>query len=167
MRIQKKAGHISSYSLIGLELDWLIVEWYECNKRVLRKKTLRGRDIALQFLNENPGLNEGDILYADEIYAVIVRINPCDAIVVRPRNLFETATVCYEIGNKHAALFCEYDDLLIPFERPLFSLFRAQGLLVKKEYRQLLTPLSASVSSHVQPGNNLFSKIMRLTNNSD
>jgi urease accessory protein len=84
--------------------------------------------------------------------------------VIAPQNMFEMASICYEIGNKHLPLFYADDELLIPFEVPIFRLLTAQGFLVKQEDRQLLQPLTTTVTPH--GSESLFSKIMKLTTTS-
>ncbi len=164
MLIQEKIGHIKSYQINNQTIDLLPLEWYEARKRILRKQTSGGREISLKFLNENPELSEGDILYADESTIILVSILPCNCIVMQPKNMFEMASVCYEIGNKHLPLFYETDELLVPFETPLFNLLSVQGYAVRQEERKLLHPLKTTVAPHtVGISDSVFSKIMQLT----
>ena len=164
MLIQYKIGNLKSSNADKGKIDWLELEWHETTKRILRKKTRAGKEVSLKFLNENPALTEGDILYEDEQVIVVVTILSCDVIVVRPTNMFEMASVCYEIGNKHLPLFYESDELLVPFEMPLFRLLEVHGYNVKRDKRKLVQPLKTTVSPHPHPGGEtLFSKIMKLT----
>ncbi len=163
MIIQQKIGNINSTSTGNRHIDWLAFEWYETNKRILRKKTKSGTDVSLKFLKENPALTEGDILYEGAQTIIAVTVLPCDCIVIKPTSMFEMASVCYEIGNKHLPLFYENDELIVPFELPLFRLLSAQGYKVRQEERKLLQPLKTTVSPHEHSGNSLFSKIMKLT----
>jgi urease accessory protein len=146
-------------------IDWLGLEWYESNKRILHKRTQSGVEIALKFLQENPALTEGDVLFEDENTIIAVQILPCDAIVIKPINMFEMASVCYEIGNKHLPLFYENDTVLVPFDAPLFRLLTAQGYSVTQAQKKLVQPLKTSVLPHGNGGQSesLFSKIMKLT----
>ena len=59
----------------------------------------------MKFLKENQNLTQGDILYEDAETIIAVEIQPCDAIVIKPKNNFEIASICYEIGNKHLPYF--------------------------------------------------------------
>jgi urease accessory protein len=88
-------------------------------------------------------------------------------LVIKPANLVEMASVCYEIGNKHMALFIDKEELLVPFEMPLFRLLSAQGYAIKQDKRKLLHPLKTTVAPHAHSNNSLFSKIMQLTNASE
>ncbi|HKB44691.1 MAG TPA: urease accessory protein UreE [Chitinophagaceae bacterium] len=163
MFIQQKTGNINLAVINNRTIDWLALEWYESNKRIQRKRTQSGQELLLKFLNENPLLTEGDILYEDEQIIIAVTILPCEAIVLKPKNMFEMASACYEIGNKHLPLFFEDDEILVPFEMPLSRLLTAQGYEVKQEKRKLLQPLKTTVSPHTHNNESLFSKIMKLT----
>jgi urease accessory protein len=165
MIIREKAGRIGDYRGLPVERDWLDLEWFETRKRILHKKTSGGVDVSMKFLAESPEITEGDVLYADAERLIVARILPCDCIVVKPDSLFETASLCYEIGNKHLPLFFEVDALLVPFDAPFYRLLVAQGYPVLREERKLLQPLKTTVSPH-SSGNSgsLFSKIMQLTN---
>lgn len=165
MIIKEKAGRIADYEGLNITPDWLDLEWFETSKRILHKKTSRGMAVSMKFLAESPQITEGDVLYADAERLIVARILTCECIVVKPGSLFETASLCYEIGNKHLPLFFQDDALLVPFEMPLYRLLTAQGYAVLREDRKLLQPLKTTVSPHAS-GNSgsLFSKIMQLTN---
>jgi urease accessory protein len=164
MLIQQKLGNIRTIDLNNRSIDWLQLEWFETSKRILRKQTRSGNDIALKFLDKNPALTQGDVLYEDETIILAIDILPCEVLVIQPANLFEMASVCYEIGNKHLSLFYEKDELLVPFEMPLFRLLSAQGYAIKQDKRKLLHPLKTTVAPHAHSNSSLFSKIMQLTN---
>ena len=164
MLVQKKIGNINYYTIDSKAIDWLQLEWHETRKRILRKQTGGGKEVSIKFLNDNPALTEGDILFEDDSTIIAVSVLSCECIVVMPVNMFEMASVCYEIGNKHLPLFYEDESLLVPFDAPLMKLLSAQGYEVKKEERKLLQPLKTTVSPHSDSNNSLFSKIMKLTN---
>ncbi len=164
MLIKHKIGNLNNTETSGKKIDWLALQWYEARKRILRKKTTNGEEILLKFLNENPALTEGDILFADDSHIIAVSILPCNCMVVQPKNMFEMASVCYEIGNKHLPLFYEAEQLLVPFEKPLYNLLLAQGFEVKEENRKLLQPLKTTVSPHANLNSeSLFTKVMKIT----
>ncbi len=163
MLIQEKIGNTDAYNLRHKTIDWVLLHWYETNKRIQRKKTNAGKEISLKFLNDNPSLTQGDILFEDEQTIIAVEVLPCDCLVVMPKNMFEMASVCYEIGNKHLPLFFEKNELLVPFEQPLYKLLTAQGYVVKQEQRKLLQPFKTTVAPHGSESTTLFSKIMKLT----
>jgi len=165
MLIKEKIGNINFFATNNRKIDYLPLEWYETNKRILHKKTISGTEITLKFLNESQQLTEGDILYEDDFTLIVIEVKEYDAIIIHPKTMFEMASVCYEIGNKHLPVFYQKDEILVPFEAPLFNLVVAAGYEVTREKRKLVNPLKTTVSPH---GNNatgtIFSKIMKLTN---
>lgn len=164
MQILQKKGNLDSTPAGKSRIDWLELEWYEAGKKILRKHTVSGKEIAWKSLNETTPLTEGDILYRDEKIVIAVSIIPCEVLVISPKNFFEMASVCYEIGNKHLPLFYEKDELLVPYEKPLFRLLSAQGYTVRQEKRKLLQQLRTTVSPHGHSeSKTLFSRIMKLT----
>jgi len=167
MLVQQKLGNINS-SKTNKNIDWLDLEWHEANKRILHKKTRGGKDVTMKFLKENQNLTEGDIIYEDAETIIAITIQLCEVIVIKPKNNFEIAAICYEIGNKHLPLFFHQDELLIAHEAPLFNLLSSLGYEVKKENRKLINPLKTSVASHAHSGSeSLFSKIMKLSTASE
>lgn len=173
MLIQEKIGHIGSFVIEGREIDRLGVEWYETGKRVMRKLTRDGREVALRFLRESPSLAEGDVLYADESVMIVVEIVPCSVLVIPMVSLSAVASVCYEIGNRHLPLFLEDGVLLAPFEEPLYRWLVAAGYDVSTAERKLLYPLRSTVAAHghvaagaggSHGGGSLFSRILQITN---
>jgi len=164
MIIQQKIGQLDSFDTNGREIDFLFLEWYEARKKILIKLTTGGIEISLKFLNESTVHTEGDVLFADDSSIIAVSILPCDCIVIQPATMFEIASVCYDIGNRHLPLFYDAEELLVPFEKPLYSLLKAQGYSVKQESRKLLQLLKTTVAPHTGSSDSLFKKIMKLTN---
>lgn len=148
MLITQKIGNLAAFDIRDRTVDSIQIKWYEARKRILIKTTISGTEITMKFLDENPELTEGDILFVDDRTVIAVVIEPCDCIVIRPKTNFEIATACYEIGNKHLPLFFDNDDLLVPFEKPLFNLLQVEGYDVREDNRKLLRPLKTTVSPH-------------------
>jgi urease accessory protein len=164
MLVQQKIGNIASVPIRERNIDRLDLEWYETGKRILRRRTQGGKDIALRFLKESPAFTQGDILYEDEQELIVVELLACETIVIRPPSLFAVASVCYEIGNKHLPLFLEGEELLVPYDEPLFHQLAAGGYTISKEIRKLLYPLKTTVAAHAQMGSGLLSRILQSTN---
>jgi urease accessory protein len=164
MLIKEKLGSLASLDMNGRDVDKLPLEWYECSKRILHKRTESGREVTIKFLKEAQNLKQDDVLYADQALIVVVEILPCEAIVLQPASMYEMAFVCYEIGNKHLPLFYQDDALLVPYEAPTYRMLKASGFDVAVESRKLLNQLRTSVSPHAHGGGeSLFSKILKLT----
>lgn len=163
MIVQEIIGNKSDYPTAGLETDLLELEWYETTKRIQRKKTVGGMEIAIRFVKEGQRLRQDDILYIDTNKVVFVHILPCEAIVISPQTLLEMGTVCYEIGNKHMPLFIQDNQVMMPFEMPMFRWLEASGYQPEKQIVQLFHLLKSNVEPHGHSGNtSLFTKILNL-----
>ncbi len=150
MLIQNIVGRESDIDLQGVEIDTLKMEWYELSKRIQRVKTTSGRDVALKFISEGVLLRDGDVLYLDkaENFAIVVRVLETQTIVLSPKNMLEMATICYEIGNKHMPLFIDGDEILLPYEAPMFKWLVSAGYSPREEMRSLQNRLRSRVSDH-------------------
>ena len=164
MLVKEKIGNLELFSINNRNIDYVLLDWYETNKRILHKKTVSGKEITFKFLNESPQLTVGDIVYEDDFSLVAIDIKECDAIVIRPKSMHEMASVCYEIGNKHLPLFFQDDEVLVAYEGPLFNLLKASGYVVEQAKKKLTTPLKTTVSPHGS-SSSLFNRIMKLTTN--
>lgn len=141
--------------------DVLQLEWFETNKKIMRRHTQGGREVGWRGL---PVLNDGDVLWMDDALAIIVQIQPAAAIVLSPVTMQDMAAICYEIGNKHLPLFLDGEAVLVPFEEPLFRWLEAKGYQPRQEQRVLTNMLRSNVMPHAHGGGtSLFSKIMQLT----
>jgi urease accessory protein len=165
MIIEQIVGNLKSLQTGQRLIDHLPIEWYESTKRIQRRKTKGGQEIAIRFLKEGQRLNQDDVLYMDDQTAIVVDIQPCDAIQVIPKTMLEMGTVCYEIGNKHLPLFIQDDLVLMPYEDPTFKWLNAKGFDAQKVHTKLLNLLNSTVQPHAHPlgiGGSIFSKVMGL-----
>ena len=165
MLVKEKIGNLELFAINNRNIDYVLLDWYETNKRILHKKTVLGRDISMKFLNENPQLGVGDIVYEDDFSLIAIDIKECDAIVIRPASMYEMAAVCYEIGNKHLPLFYQDEEIVVAYEVPLFALLTAGGYNIEQAKRKLIHPLKTTVTPHGSSSNSLFNRIMKLTTN--
>ncbi|WP_343613286.1 urease accessory protein UreE [Flavobacterium sp.] len=164
MIINETKGNISQYPTIEKQIDYLDLEWFECTKRIQRKKTRNGIEIAIKFLKEGQRLREGDILFEDEEKIIAVNVLETDAIVMNPHSMMEMGTICYEIGNKHIPLFIQNGKVLLPFEMPIFRWLDAAGFSPKQQSVKLLNLLKSNVEPHGHGnlGSSIFTKILKM-----
>ena len=166
MVVKEKIGNLELFAVNNRNIDYVLLDWFETNKRILHKKTIAGRDVSMKFLNENPQLTVGDIIYEDDFSLIAIDIKECDTIIIRPRSMHEMAAICYEIGNNHLPLFFQDDEVLVAYEAPLFKLLVAGGYVVEQANKKLLLPLRTSVVPHGDGSPSLFNRIMKLTSES-
>jgi urease accessory protein len=52
MLIQEKIGNTNTTNIDDKIIDWLLIDWFEANKRILHKKTNSGNEVILKFLQK-------------------------------------------------------------------------------------------------------------------
>jgi urease accessory protein len=128
-------------------VDRVSLTWDERQKSRQKLQTAAGREIALA-LPTGTRLNAGDLLPIEEGW-IEVYLAPEDVLLIRPRNLQETAFIAYQVGNRHLALEITEHGLKTLYEPRLASYLRQQGIPV--EQAQLaFTPIGA-MSGHGHP----------------
>ncbi|WP_165023649.1 MULTISPECIES: urease accessory protein UreE [unclassified Dysgonomonas] len=165
MVVEQIAGNLKDVKVADRKVELIQMEWFEANKRIQRRKTIDGTDVAIRFMKEGQRLRQDDILYMDDDKIIAVDILPCDAIQVTPHTMLEMGSVSYEIGNKHLPVFIQDDLILIPYEEPIFKWLKASGYHTEKVHKKLLNIVNASVQPHSHShgeGSSIFSKIMGL-----
>lgn len=160
-------GNINTVDIAARGVDPLPLEWFETGKKIMRRHTRNGVEIGWKVVKGLPVLQDGDILWMDEKVVIAVSILPAAAIVLTPVTMLDMATICYEIGNKHLPLFIVNQEVLVPYEDPLFRWLEAKGYAPKQEQRVLTNMLRSNVQPHEHgSGSTLFSKILQLTTKS-
>lgn len=161
--IEKIEGNVVTCSTANRVIDPLQLEWFETGKRLLRRHTLGGQEVALRFMREAPMLLQGDVVWMDDKKAIVISIIPAAAIVLKPATMMDMAAICYEIGNKHLPLFLEGDEVLVPYEEPLYRWLEVKGYMPVKAQRTLTNMLRSNIIPHEHGSSgSLFSKIMQL-----
>lgn len=167
MVIEQILGSLKNIEIANRRIELIQIEWFEANKRIQRRKTNEGTEVAIRFMKEGQHLHQDDVLYMDEDRIIAVDILPCDAIQVTPHSMTEMGSVAYEIGNKHLPVFIQDDLILIPYEEPIFKWLNASGYHTEKVHKKLLNIVNVSVQPHSHghshgEGSSIFSKIMGL-----
>ena len=174
MLIEKTLGNWSKISTLNLKIDRLELEWFETTKRILRKISTNGQDIAIRRPNNALPFADGDILFQSETDILIIDILPCEIIVLEPQTMSEMGALCYEIGNRHAPIFVQSNQILLPFDEPMFRLLNSNGFRPQRDFGKLtnrLTPTITQNHAHINTenvaqntanteGSSLFTKIM-------
>jgi urease accessory protein len=142
MLITEKIGNVNFFNINNRKVDYLMLEWHETNKMVFQKQTIAGVDMVIELNSENQSLAEGDIIYEDDFNIIVIELNECDAIILRPKSMLEMGRICNEIGEKQQQVFYQSDEILIAFEASLFSSFSAAGYDISRGKRKLVTPLT-------------------------
>jgi urease accessory protein len=167
MLITQKISHITLSEPGKRMIDTLPLEWYEVNKRILHKRTLLGKEVVLRFLQDNPHLRQGDVLYEDNFMLIVVEILPCETIMIKPETHYDLAFLCYELGSKHLSLFYENGELLIPYDIKTYNLLQESGFQPICGIRQLTNQLKATNVYHHKSEDGFLHTIRKLASISD
>jgi urease accessory protein len=123
------------------------VEWYEVNKKILKKISSSGRTVGIR-LDGSKKLKHKDVLFNDEQFILIVNIPECEAISIKPATMEEMGRICYEIGNKHIPLFLHHEEILVPYDEPLMKLLEKNHFKPEKVEARLINGLETHSHSH-------------------
>lgn len=147
MLVENIVGNTSHTDISGRDMDTVEIDWFEVNKKILKKVSSKGRDIGFRLSSETH-LHHNDIVYLDDKEAVVINISESDAIVVKPFTMEEMGKVCYEIGNKHVPLFMNGSEIAVPFEEPLMRLLEKKGFKPEKAVVRLTNGLECHHHEH-------------------
>jgi len=137
-------GNTKDFELTGKKIELVEINWDETFKKIHRKVTDSGREVGIRLDDSvlTKGMNEGDVLYADDDLIIVVYLAPCEVIQVQVAedHKFMAAKVCYEIGNRHAPLFYGEDELsfITLYNDPMLEMLQSMhGVSVEKKVSKL------------------------------
>ena len=133
--------------LQGFDIDYVEIEWYEVSKKILHKTSRKGMDVGIR-LDMDRALKHGDILWIEGNKALVAEIPECQCIVLKPESLIAMGKACYEIGNRHAPLFYQNDELLLPYDEPMLQALKKCGFDARKNNARLISPLGGQTDGH-------------------
>lgn len=151
--------------LSGKEIDFFDIEWFESTRKLLRKVSHKGVEVGLKILKESLRLKHHDVIWEDGNKIMLINILPADAVVVQPKTMREMGTVCFEVGNQHIPIFIENDEVIIPYEDPIFHKLERAGYEPFKGKRVFEDMLKADSDHQAPMGDHnvnteqLFSKV--------
>lgn len=126
-------------------VDYVTVDWFERDKKILRKITSSGEEIGIR---TEASLNEGDILYEDENKIIAVDIAPCSLISVSVNSVQEMGRLCFELGNRHLSLSIGENTVKCPFDEPTFSYLCRLGFKAEKVYEKFDGYIECKAHTH-------------------
>lgn len=132
-------------------VDTLDLEWYELNKKILRKITQNNIEVGINLLQDKESLQDGDIVSIDKNSLIAINVKACECIAIKAKSHLELARACYEIGNRHAALFIDEHDssvLLLAMDKPIMQMLGKIGAEPKAVAARLIKPLSGVARSN-------------------
>ncbi|MGY2747146.1 urease accessory protein UreE [Pseudarthrobacter sp. O4] len=90
--------------LAGLHEERVVLPSAELVKRIQRVTTDHGRELGIR-LSSVAGpvrdLRDGDILFRDDVSAIVVSVIATDVLVIAARSIREMGVVAHNLGNRH------------------------------------------------------------------
>ena len=130
MVVEKVLGNIKEYDMNGRKLDKVWLEWYELEKKLLKKTTESGEEVGIRVESH---LHEGDILYIDDKRVIAVDILPSNLVEIKVDTMQAMGRLCFELGNRHLSLAIEEHRVTIPYDEPTFLYLERLGFHPEKK----------------------------------
>lgn len=103
------------------EVDFLELEWYEVNRTYLKRKTVLGVPVKIQWV-EKLTLQDGQVIYQDEGVSIRIRIKECLCILLTSDSIHTIGKFCYDVGNRHLPIFQVSDQrIAVSYDARLFQ----------------------------------------------
>jgi urease accessory protein len=168
--ISEILGNATGKDSSSKEVDFFDLEWFETTQKILRKTTKNGEEVAVRILKENFRIRHNDIFFEDANKLIIANVLPADAVILQPKTMLEMGTICYEIGNQHIPIFIEDNEIIIPYEDPIYNLLNRSGynpIKGKRIFENMLkaTPDNVLTNDTLIDMDSLFSKVLPNKNN--
>lgn len=135
MIIKEIVRNLEDFSSTDKEIDFLELEWEELNKRIIRKKTESGKEVAIS-LESSGTLRYGDVLYEDEDSLIVIRTKLEKVYVIKPKTMEEMGKAAFEIGNRHTPCIIEEDEILVRYDHTLETLLDDVGVNYEQSERR-------------------------------
>ena len=135
MIITKALGQLKDFNSSSKEIDWLELEWEELNKKILRKDTVSGREVAIS-LEESGSLRYEDVLFEDEDTLIVIRTKLEKVYVITPKTMQEMGKMAFEIGNRHTPCIIEDEEILVRYDHTLEKLMDEVGVSYEQAERR-------------------------------
>lgn len=127
------------------QVETVTIDWFERDKKLLRKTTSSGEDIGIRV--DSP-LNEGDILYEDDRKIIAVEIAPCDLVSVNVGSMQEMGRLCFELGNRHLSLSISENNVKCPYDEPTFEYLKRLGFKAVKTHEKFAGYIECKAHAH-------------------
>ena len=125
MIAEKILGNLSdSYPVNGRRLDTVPLEWYELDKKLLRKETSEGETIGIRISGH---MHEGDVIWEDDSHLIVIDVVPTDLTVVAVDTMQAMGRLCFELGNRHLSLSIGEHEVSVPYDTPTFEYLEKLG----------------------------------------
>ncbi|MBM7570478.1 urease accessory protein UreE [Aquibacillus albus] len=140
-------GNIDIEGFNHRKREWVELDWEELNKRILRKKTDKGTDVAIALEDKQP-LKVGDIVYQDDHVQVVIRTKKEKVYVIYPDSIVQMGKMAFELGNRHTPCLISDDEIVVRYDETLERLFEEVGVKYEQTERRFKQPFKYRGHKH-------------------
>ena len=130
MVVEKIIGNIYEMDINGRKIDKVFLEWFELDKKLLKKVSESGEEIGIRV---DERLEEGSILYMDEDRVIVTELLPCELSVMKVETMQQMGRLCFEIGNRHLSLSIKENQVAVVYDEPTFIYLEKLGFSPEKK----------------------------------
>ena len=124
MVTDKVLGNLESFTVNSREVDKVYMEWFELEKKRIKKQTERGEEIGI-VVPADVHLKNHDVIYADQEKIIAIEQLPCELTVVRVDTMKQMGRLCFELGNRHLSLAISDNEVRVVYEN--YTVCHAHG----------------------------------------
>lgn len=147
MILKSVLGKLRDCDIQGKKIEWVRITWDETEKGILRKTTSDGREVGIS-LDKPHLLRHEEVLYIGEKDVIAVELLPTKSLVIRPESMYETALLCYQLGNRHARVYYEDGQIIVPYDYTVEEMLVKMGFVVRTEEKRLNNALHSGSGNH-------------------
>lgn len=119
--------------------DSVVLNWRDRRKSRQKVKTAKGVELTLA-LPTGTILKDGDILYRDDRWVIIVEAEKEEVLVISFEQAAQAAAIAYELGNRHLPLSIHRAVLMIP-EDPVVEKLLQQSHIDYQYAKEVFEPV--------------------------
>ncbi len=131
MVVDKVIGNLDSFTINSREVDKIYMEWFELEKKRIKKTTDKGEDIGIT-VPMDVHLKNHDIVYADAERIIVLEQLPCELTTVSVDTMKEMGRLCFELGNRHLSLSIMDNEVSVVYDEPTYQYLIKLGFKAEK-----------------------------------
>ncbi|WP_104110383.1 urease accessory protein UreE [Arthrobacter sp. N199823] len=125
-------------------------------KRIQRVTTDHGRELGIRLAGDTVAdLRDGDVLYMDDMDAIVISVEHSDVLVIAPESVKEMGVVAHNLGNRHmqAQFFGEDSEyqaqvMVLAYDHTVEDYLKHVGVPYSRQERIMPVPFRHAEHTH-------------------
>ncbi len=124
-------GNLESFTINSREVEKVYLEWFELEKKRIKKVTDKGEEIGI-LVPSDRRLQNHDVVYADVKRIIAIEQLPCDLTTIYVDTMQKMGRLCFELGNRHLSLAITDNAVSVVYDEPTYLYLKKLGFDVEK-----------------------------------